>query len=286
MRIITGLQWYKKVYSFLEKNVCYLTTPYFDEELRKSVLDDIKTTTRIRLKTEFKDFGLYVCRGKSGHSMVVVKDVFDDFCTNHNISVDNLLCNGSIVPFTAKMFMETRHKKNVGKEIRRQKRREKKDSYRDSVLNSANTTKEQKERVLLDIWSEKKLENNEVASTKYEDILFSKLRGIYRNRVKRQQKFIIRNRVYFADIYMKAYKVAIEVDGGYHNTKKQMEKDDQKDLDLSTNGLLVIRIKNEDVLKCFHILKGILDGRHEDIVKGIKVPTGTLRLMNKKKINV
>lgn len=27
----SGLQWYKKVYSFLAKNECYLTTPNFDE---------------------------------------------------------------------------------------------------------------------------------------------------------------------------------------------------------------------------------------------------------------
>lgn len=77
---------------------------------------------------------------------------------------------------------------------------------------------------------------------------------------------------------MKAYKVAIEVDGGYHNTIQQIEKDKQRDLDLSCNGLLVIRINNADVYKRFKMLTKILDTRHNDIIKGLEVSTGTLKL--------
>jgi uroporphyrinogen-III synthase len=104
------------------------------------------------------------------------------------------------------------------------------------------------------------------------------LYGVYKKRVRKQQKFIIRNCVYFVDIYMKAYKVAIEVDGGYHNSPQQIEKDKQKDLDLSTLGLLVIRVKNEDVRKRFGFIKNILEKRHSDIIKGVKVSTGTMRI--------
>lgn len=273
-----GLQWYKKVYSFLAKNECYLTTPNFDETLRQNILDNIGATTRIRLKTEFKRFGLYVSRGKSGHSMVIIKDVLESYCITNNISLETLLSNNSIVPFTAKQFMEIRHKKNIDKEVRKQENIQKRDIYRHYVLKDPLSTREQKQRVLLDIWSDKKLNNNEIASTEFENILFNKLYGIYKKRVKRQQKLIIRNRVYFADIYMKAYKVAIEVDGGYHNSPQQIEKDKQKDLDLSTLGLLVIRVKNEDVRKRFVFIKNILEKRHQDIIKGIKVSTGTMRI--------
>ena len=273
-----GLQWYKKVYSFLAKNECYLTTPDFDETLRQDILNNIGATTRIRLKTEYKRFGLYVSRGKSGHSMVIIKDVLENYCIANNISFETLLSNNSIVPFTAKQFMEIRHKKNIDKEVRKQENIQKRDIYRNYVLKDPLSTREQKQRVLLDIWSDKKLDNNEIASTEFENILFNKLYGIYKKRVKRQQKLIIRNRVYFVDIYMKAYKVAIEVDGGYHNSPQQIEKDKQKDLDLSTLGLLVIRVKNEDVRKRFGFIKNSLEKRHEDIIKGVKVSAGTMRI--------
>ena len=131
---------------------------------------------------------------------------------------------------------------------------------------------------MLDIWSDNKLKNNEIATSDYENALFNKLYAVYHKRVKKQQKFIIRNRVYFVDIYMKAYKVAIGVDGGYHNTKEQMEKDRQRDMDLSEKGLAVIRIKNEDVRKKFKLLTKILDTRHKDIIRGAEVPKGSYKL--------
>ena len=274
----SGLQWYKKIYSFLAKNECYLTTPNFDENLLQKILDSIDVTTRIRLKTEFKRFGLCVDRGKSGHSMVVIKDVLKGYCTANNIILETLLSNNSIVPFTAKQFMEIRHKKNIDKEVRKQYNKHKRDIFRDYVLKDPLSTREQKQRVLLDIWSDKKLQNKEIASTEFENILFNKLFGIYKKRVKRQQKFIVRNKVYFVDIYMKAYKLVIEVDGGYHNSPQQIEKDKQKDFDLSTLGLLVIRVKNEDVRKRFGFIKNILEKRHNDIIKGLKVSTGTMRI--------
>ena len=274
----SGLQWYKKVYSFLAKNDCYLTTPNFDENLRQDILNNIGVTTRIRLKTEFKRFGLFVGRGKSGHSMVIIKDVLKNYCITNNISLETLLSNNSIVPFTAKQFMEIRHKKNIDQEVRKQENKHKRDIRRRYLLKDTSLTREQRQRVLLDIWSDKKIDNNEIASTEFENILFNKLYGVYKKRVKRQQKFIFGNKVYFVDIYMKSYKVAIEVDGGYHNSPQQIEKDKQRDLDLSTHGLLVIRVKNEDVRKRFGFIKNILEKRHKDIIKGVKVSTGTMRL--------
>ena len=61
---------------------------------------------------------------------------------------------------------------------------------------------------------------------------------------------------------------------GYNDGYKQAEKD----LDLSTLGLLVIRVKNEDVRKRFGFIKNFLEKRHDDIIKGLKVSTGTMRI--------
>lgn len=146
---INGLQWYKKVYSFLAKNECYLTTPNFDENLRQSILDNIDTTTRIRLKTEYKRFGLCVGRGKSGHSMVIIKGILESYCIANNISLENLLSNNSIVPFTAKQFMEIRHKKNIDKEVRKQENKQKRDIYRSYVLKDPLSTKEKNKECFL-----------------------------------------------------------------------------------------------------------------------------------------
>lgn len=279
-KIVSGLKWYKEVSKFLSEANCYLTTPNMD----KSIANDLLNSARkelcrmFRVNTEYKKYGLYVSRGNHGNSLILEKTIFERFCNEKGYSVEGLLRTNQVVSYSAKDFLDCRHKKNQNKKEQKEISRRIKIKKRKDILNSPYSSPEEKQNVLLDIWSEKKLENNEITTTQYENLLFNKLYALYRKRVKRQQKFIIHNRVYFVDIYMKAYKVAIEVDGGYHNTTQQIEKDKQRDLDLSCNGLLVIRINNADVYKRFKMLTKILDTRHNDIIKGLEVSTGTLKL--------
>lgn len=277
---MNGLNWYKEVSKFLTELDCYLTTPNMDENIASDLLKSARSESYsiFRINTEYKKYGLYVSRGKHGNSMILAKTDLERFCKDKEYSVDGLLKTNQIIVYSAKDFRNCRHRKNLYKKQQKEIEKEKWDKKRNDILNSQFTSPETKKHVMLDIWSDNKLEKNEIATTEYENILFSKLRALYRNRVKKQQKFIIRNRVYFVDIYMRAYKVAIEVDGGYHNTKEQAEKDKQKDLDLSTKGLLVIRIRNEDIKRRFKMLTKILDSRHNDIIKGVVVPTGTFKL--------
>ncbi len=44
-------------------------------------------------------------------------------------------------------------------------------------------------------------------------------------------------------------KLAIEVDGGYHNLQKQAASDRERDLILKSYGIKVLRFKNELVFK-------------------------------------
>lgn len=275
---MNNLNWYKQVYTFLKDNDCYLVTEKLDDTPWHLLINSTYGYQRIRANSEFKKFGLYVSRGKSGNSMVIIKSVFADFCKANGYSIDEFLDNKAVIHYTASMFQNCRHQKNVYKRYQEANNKIRRAERRREILNSPTSTPYQKRQVQLDIWSEKKLENNEVASTKYEDQLFNKLYAIYRKRVKRQQKFIINGQVYFADIYMKAYKVVIEVDGGYHNTPEQTAKDERKDLDLSTMGLLVIRIKNEDIKTKFKLLTVILDTRHKAIIHGEQVSKGTMKL--------
>lgn len=276
----SGLQWYREVCKFLTELDCYLTTPVMDRTIFDELLNFAQknTCSIFRLKTEYKKYGLYVSRGKRGNSILIAKPVVERFCQLKDYVVDGLLTTNQIVAYSAKDFRDIRHFKNVHQSQIMEYARKRRYYKNKEIINSPLFNEEQKKRAMLDIWSDKKLENNEVTSTKYENILFNKLFGIFKKRVKKQQKFIIGNKVYFVDIYMKAYKVAIEVDGGYHNSHQQIEKDKQKDLDLSTLGLLVIRVKNEDVKKRFGFIKNILEKRHKDIIKRIKVSTGTMRI--------
>lgn len=276
----SGLQWYRDVCKFLTELDCYLTTPVMDRTIFDELLSFTQknTCSIFRLKTEYKKYGLYVSRGKRGNSILIAKPVVERFCQLKDYVVDGLLTTNQIVAYSAKDFRDIRHFKNVYQSQIKEDARKRRYYKNKEIINSPLFNEEQKKRAMLDIWSDKKLENNEIASTESENILYSKLYGVYKKRVRKQQKFIIRNRVYFVDIYMKAYKVAIEVDGGYHNSPQQIEKDKQKDLDLSTLGFLVIRVKNEDVRKRFGFIKNILEKRHKDIIKGVKVSTGIMRI--------
>jgi len=277
---MNGLHWYQEVSRFLKELDCYLTTPIMDKDICKELREFSRSEACpiYRVNTEYRKYGLYVFRGKHGNSVMLAKPVVERFCENKEYTVEGLLKTNQILPFSAKDFCNCRHRKNINKIERKQISENIKWKKREGILNNPKSSPESKRYVMLDIWSDKKLKNDEIATSEYETTLFNKLYAVYRRRVKKQQKFIIRNRVYFVDIYMKAYKVAIEVDGGYHNTKEQMEKDRQKDLDLSTKGLAVIRIKNEDVRKKFKILTKILDTRHKDIIRGSEVSKGSYKL--------
>jgi len=57
------------------------------------------------------------------------------------------------------------------------------------------------------------------------------------------------NKFYVADIYLPELNLIVEVDGGYHTTEKQKEKDYDRDQDLKSVGYKVFRCTNEEVLK-------------------------------------
>lgn len=54
---------------------------------------------------------------------------------------------------------------------------------------------------------------------------------------------------YIFDFYVPAYKLVIEVDGGYHNEPKQKMRDKRRDRFLVSRGLTVLRFTNEQVIE-------------------------------------
>lgn len=62
-----------------------------------------------------------------------------------------------------------------------------------------------------------------------------------------QKGFISGNAYVIVDFYLpKPYKICIEVDGEYHLSKQQIQKDKWKDNYLKNRGFKVVRIKNCD----------------------------------------
>ena len=62
------------------------------------------------------------------------------------------------------------------------------------------------------------------------------------------QKPIIANKNgYIADFYFPDTKTILEIDGGYHEDFEQRKADIKRTKDLNTEGIKVVRMKNEDV---------------------------------------
>lgn len=64
--------------------------------------------------------------------------------------------------------------------------------------------------------------------------------------VEKQVFFMIHGRCYFLDYYCPEKRIAIEIDGGYHKGRKDI--DAQRDKDFMEIGVKTIRIKDTDVL--------------------------------------
>lgn len=94
-------------------------------------------------------------------------------------------------------------------------------------------------------WGDKTRDKLLKKSTKYEKVVFKKLKSAFGNRVKPQHMFIIDGKIYFADMSIKSKKLIVEVDGGYHNVKEQKEKDAIRDKAFESIGYKTIRIPNE-----------------------------------------
>lgn len=54
--------------------------------------------------------------------------------------------------------------------------------------------------------------------------------------------------LFIADFYCPKLKLIIEVDGGYHYTKEQIPKDEERTKILEFNGVRVIRFSNQEIL--------------------------------------
>lgn len=76
-------------------------------------------------------------------------------------------------------------------------------------------------------------------------------------KVIRQQPIDTGRRIYFADLYLPEYRIIVELDGGYHNTKNQKRLDNNRSAGLWRMGYHVLRLANRDAYSKDKVLQKI-----------------------------
>ena len=96
--------------------------------------------------------------------------------------------------------------------------------------------------------------------TESEKLLWNKLRNRQLEGIKFRRQHPFDD--FAIDFYSHELELAIELDGGYHETKRQKFSDDCKDIQLMSFGLTVLRYTNENI---FHSMDIVLEDIREYI---------------------
>ena len=96
--------------------------------------------------------------------------------------------------------------------------------------------------------------------TEAEKLLWNKLRNHQLEGIKFRRQHPFDDLA--IDFYSHELKLAIELDGDYHETKSQKFSDDCKDIQLMSFGLTVLRYTNDNI---FHVMDFVLQDIRENI---------------------
>lgn len=164
------------------------------------------------------------------NAYIVSHDVLETICKKCVVSRDRLFLDKVVLIEDFRKRTEKHEKIEARKNIKRK------------IQKVTNANK--KTPIELVDWALKN--RKKVCSTEYEDLLFEALHKTFNKNIIRQQPFIIKGNLYYADICLPTKNIIIEVDGGYHNTEEQRIKDKQRDLAFQSIGYTTIRCANND----------------------------------------
>lgn len=96
-------------------------------------------------------------------------------------------------------------------------------------------------------WIEDTRESLKAKVNKYENLFGEYL---IKKKIKfvHQAPFIINGKIYFLDFYIPSKRIAIEVDGQYHDSLYQEDYDDVRDYNFNSIGIKTIRIANNETM--------------------------------------
>ncbi len=100
--------------------------------------------------------------------------------------------------------------------------------------------------------------------TEAEEILWSYLRDRQLEAVKFRRQHPLKK--YAPDFYANELKLAIELDGGYHNDKVQKFYDKDREEIITSYKIIVLRFKNEEVIYSIEYVLSVI----VDMIKNIK----------------
>ena len=170
------------------------------------------------------------------NSLLVKSSTLFDIIKKLGLNIDSLLFHKDVLYATTKRFRNQKIRKDES--TRNRKRNE--DIKNIEYANKSDSPK----LVKWDNENQKKLIK---ASTTSKKMLYHSLYKAFNKRVQVQHPFLINGHLYYADISIPSLKLIIEVDGGYHNTPEQKEKDRKRDEDFKSIGYTTLRFKNEEV---------------------------------------
>lgn len=233
---ITGIKWYWLLRHFCLEEDCFLV---INPDSNKIFLDLDNPINQYRgnhylkvniLKTAI---GYRVGRGKK--NLIIHRSLLS--------LVNNPTITQDIIPWD---FSERETYKEKAKQLRQQKRDVYNTLFTEKMNHPAYAKKVQQNKKREE-WIDKTQKKNQEKSTASEKLLLKTALKRFGKRVKTQYEVTIKGHIYFLDFYIKSLKVAIEVDGGYHSTIEQSQKDRERDANLASIGIKTIRIKNEQV---------------------------------------
>lgn len=96
-------------------------------------------------------------------------------------------------------------------------------------------------------WIEDTREQLKAKTNKYENLFGEYL---IKKKIKfvHQAPFIINGKIYFLYFYIPSKRIAIEVDGQYHDSLYQEDYDDVRDYNFNSIGIKTIRIANNETM--------------------------------------
>lgn len=174
-------------------------------------------------------------RNKS-NALLVKPSTLNEVASRLSLNVDSLLLHKEIIYCTSSRFRRQEIRKKEALANR---------EYKEKLKNISYASKKTPKQLVE--WANKNQDKLIKKATESELGLFRKLHNTFKQRVKTQHPFLINGHLYYADISIPSLKVIIEVDGGYHLTPEQKEKDKKRDEDFASIGYTTIRVTNEQV---------------------------------------
>lgn len=210
-------------------------------ENKKLLIDALKVmgdNSFFRINTNVSTSGKLafqsVPKKNKSNSMIVKVSTMELLADEFGLNIQRLLFEKDILWFHVSFV---NHKQNNMNIARRNKR------IKEESQNIINVKRDTPDSLIA--WTKKTKKELDKKTTKSERSLLGALQKTFKKRVKSQQPFVIGGKVYYADICIKSLKTIIEVDGGYHDTPEQREKDAIRDAAFKSIGYTTIRVQND-----------------------------------------